>query len=129
MSSDSMMMNARYGDREKLGDVWLAKRKQVAESQTLPNGAPNPQLPRLVIEEDIARFAYDMAYILSALTIMQQQVNMLHDLATRVPILEGAYSSLALSVHQPMNTSIMETMRKLHERNIELEKKLLELQK
>lgn len=129
MSTDTMMMNARYGDREKLGEAWLQKRKAVADGQTLPNGAPNPHLPRLVIEEDVARLAYDMAYLLSAFTIMQQQVNMLHDLATRVPILEGAYSSLALSVHQPMNTSVMETMRKLHERNLELEKRVLELQK
>lgn len=88
------LIKQRYGDREQLGNDWIEKRKIADKSEFKEDRKPNPLYPRLRMEADIARMAYDMSFLLEANAIMQEQIMMFSSMFQRMAILEGAYSHL-----------------------------------
>jgi len=106
-------LQRKYGDREKLGDAWVEKRKHAAMNEKI-DGKPNPHYPRLAMEAELARMAYDMAYVLEQNSMMQEQINILTELYHRVGLLEGAYAHLSQSTDYVKN-QYKDSMRKHHE--------------
>jgi len=90
------MMQSRYGDRARLGDEWLEKRKLADKNKLLPDGKPNPLHIRFVLEADMARMAYDMSFMLEQNNIMQTQIGIMSEMYQRVAILEGAYNHVMM---------------------------------
>lgn len=95
---DLLVMRSRYNNPSALGEIWLEKRKLAEKGQLLENGKPNPQHPRLVIEADQARMAYDMAYMIQMLDNFGLQLEVYSELFQRVGLLEGAYSHLMVGM-------------------------------
>lgn len=91
------MLEHRYGDRGKLGEVWLEKRKFADKNEKKEDGKANPHHPRFVMEEKIARLEFDMAFLVESNRILIQQQEMLTGMFQRMAVLEGAYSHLLMS--------------------------------
>lgn len=86
----------KYGkeNRAKLKEDYQNKTKMVEKSKTLPDGKPNPHLPRMQLEADLAQTRYDMAYLVDRNQELENKMEILVQLFDRVSILEGAYSHI-----------------------------------
>lgn len=83
-------LEQKYRDREKLGEEYAAARKLAEKSQTV-DGKPNPMLPRLEMQADMAQMKLEMSYIIDRNSQLQQHIETIGYLHDRVGILEGAY--------------------------------------
>lgn len=112
----------KYQNRKQLGDDWTEKRKLAEMSKTKEDGKPNPLYPRLAMEAEMARMAFDMAYVIQINENLKQQVEILSSLYERVGLLEGAYSYLRQSTdyvkqqHKDMMLKNIEERRQLLEK-------------
>lgn len=108
------LIKGKYGDRKQLAEDWIEKRKIAEKNRTREDGSPNPQYPRMAMEAEIARFAYDIAYMVDGQRVLAEQICVMSSLFERVGLLEGAYAHLRQSTDYVKN-QYKDSMRKHHE--------------
>lgn len=117
------MLEHRYGDRRALGEEWLEKRKIADKNRLREDGSPNPHHPRMVLEEQMARVIYDMAYLVEANRILVEQNEMFSSMFHRMAVLEGAYSYLRTSTDHVKQEYYAQQKKLLEERKAALKVK------
>jgi hypothetical protein len=113
-SAELRFLQMKYRDRAALCEEWIEKRKIAAMNKESEDGKASKHYPRMAMEADIARMAYEMAYILEQNSMMQEQINILTELYQRVALLEGAYTHLSQSTEYVKN-QYKDSMRKHYE--------------
>lgn len=107
-------MQLKYRNRKELCEAWIEKRKIASMNKEINDGKPSPHYPRMAMEADIARMAYEMSFVLEQNSMMQEQINILIDMYPRVGLLEGAFAHLSQSTEYVKN-QYKDSMRKHYE--------------
>lgn len=109
-------LEKKYHNRRLLWEASEHARRQ-ADDAELIGGAPNPQYRRLVLEAEVAKLRYEMAYMVDKNKQLATLIEPLEFLFQRVGILEGAYGHvklLAETAHTDYNL-LEGAMKKLSE--------------
>lgn len=104
----------KYAERERLGDEWVEKRKLAEKNKTREDGKPNPHYARMAMEAELARMAFDMAYMVETNCRMAEQIIMLQVLFERVGLIEGNMAYLKQSTDYVKN-QYKDSVRKHYE--------------
>lgn len=86
-NSNYLALKSRYGDRKKLGDDAIAKRKALKDM-----AADNPLYQRTSVASEMAAMRWDMSYIVAENERMREHCSTISWLHEQLSIVQGAYA-------------------------------------